>query len=51
MFKFNGTLPASKSWMNRALVNQHFNPQLKIEGTSDSEDVKVLNQSLQSLAK
>ncbi len=46
MFKFQGSLSASKSWMNRALITQHFNSEIKIEGQSDSDDVRVLRQAI-----
>lgn len=49
MFKFSGPLLASKSWLNRALVVQYFNPQLKIRGHSNSEDVVVLQKAIADL--
>ncbi|MBC7421557.1 MAG: hypothetical protein H7328_12590 [Bdellovibrio sp.] len=49
MFKFAGSLLASKSWMNRALVIQSFNPQIKIIGETDSDDVKVLQKAIESI--
>lgn len=50
MFSFAGNLDSSKSWMNRALVIQYYQPLLKIEGTSESDDVKNLQQALNDLA-
>ncbi len=49
MFSFAGALDSSKSWMNRALIIQSYQPLLKIVGHSESEDVKNLKQSLQDL--
>ena len=49
MFSFTGPLESSKSWMNRALIIQNYNPRIEIQGHSDSEDVKNLKNSIQSL--
>lgn len=49
MFSFTGPLDSSKSWMNRALVIQSYQPLIKITGLSESDDVKNLKQSLQDL--
>lgn len=46
MFAFKGDLEASKSWMNRALVIQHFNPHLKIKGKTSAEDVIQLQNAI-----
>jgi 3-phosphoshikimate 1-carboxyvinyltransferase len=46
MFKFEGTVAASKSWMNRALVIQHFNKKIEIIGKAYSEDVTSLNEAI-----
>ncbi len=50
MFTFTGTLSSSKSWMNRALIIQHYQPALKISGHGESEDVQHLTQALKQLA-
>lgn len=49
MFVFRGPISASKSWLNRALVVQHFNADLQLEINSDSEDVISLKNALQSV--
>lgn len=46
MFQFKGTLAASKSWVNRALILQHFNSGLHWTGISSAEDVQVLKKAL-----
>lgn len=48
-FHFEGTLPASKSMLNRALIAQSYFPELKIIGDSKCDDVQLLKSSLQSL--
>ena len=47
MFEFRGPISASKSWFNRALVIQHFDPTLKLESVSDCDDVIYLKKALQ----
>ncbi len=49
MFQFKGELEASKSWMNRALILQSFQPSIKIDGQSQSRDVLYLQKALQQL--
>ncbi len=49
MFTFSGSIESSKSWMNRALIIQNYNLQIEILGSSQSEDVKNLKSSIQSL--
>lgn len=49
MFKFRGDILASKSWLNRALVIQHFNPNIILEANSNSEDVLSLKKALRSV--
>ena len=49
MFKFTGELSASKSWMNRALILQSWNPSIVIQGQSSADDVISLLRSLQAL--
>ena len=49
MFTFVGPIESSKSWMNRALIIQNYNPQIEIQGYSSSEDVINLRNSIQSL--
>lgn len=46
MFQFVGDLEISKSWMNRALILQSFQTELKIIGDSASQDVQLLKISL-----
>jgi 3-phosphoshikimate 1-carboxyvinyltransferase len=48
-FKFKGQLPASKSMMNRALLIQSYFPELKIEGSSDCDDVLHMQGALRTL--
>ena len=51
MFNFQGKLDISKSWMNRALIIQSFDPSnLIIEGSSSSQDVILLQQALADLS-
>jgi 3-phosphoshikimate 1-carboxyvinyltransferase len=45
-FFYKGSVPASKSLFNRALIAQSFFNTLHIEGQSESEDVRHLLQSL-----
>ncbi len=49
MFTFAGPLESSKSWMNRALVIQYYNPLIEINGHTESDDVQNLINSIQSL--
>jgi 3-phosphoshikimate 1-carboxyvinyltransferase len=46
VFQFVGDLEISKSWMNRALILQSFQTELKIIGDSKSQDVQLLKTSL-----
>ncbi len=46
MFYFKGDLPASKSWVNRMLVIQHFNPQIDFDFHSNAEDILNLKKSI-----
>lgn len=48
-FYFRGTLPASKSILNRALIALSYNPDLKIIGDSNCEDVRLMQQGLTDL--
>ena len=48
-FHYRGTLSASKSMMNRALVLKSFSPDLKILGDSSCDDVRVLKKALHHL--
>lgn len=48
---FVGTVPASKSILNRALVLQSYFPQLKIQGDSFCDDVMLMKQALIDLEK
>ena len=47
-FSFKGSVEASKSLMNRALILQAQYPQLEIEGQSSSDDVLHLQKALQT---
>lgn len=47
-FRFSGAIPASKSLMNRALIAQSYEPRLRLQGESRSEDVVHLQKSLKS---
>ena len=46
---FVGTVPASKSILNRALVLQSYFPELEIVGDSNCDDVLVMKQALKDL--
>jgi 3-phosphoshikimate 1-carboxyvinyltransferase len=46
VFKFNGELEISKSWMNRALIIQSYFPDLEIVGSSSAQDVILLKKAL-----
>lgn len=48
-FTFTGSLDISKSWMNRALILQSYEPGLQIVGNSDADDVKLLKACLHDL--
>lgn len=50
-FRFQGTIPASKSLMNRALIVQSFESELKLLGDSSCDDVVHLRKSLKGLKK
>lgn len=48
-FYYSGSLPSSKSLMNRALIVKDFFPQLKVIGESEADDVVRLRQCLLDL--
>lgn len=48
-FSFSGSLDISKSWMNRALILQSYGLGLEIVGTSEADDVKLLQTCLSDL--
>lgn len=48
-FSFSGALDISKSWMNRALILNSYEPKLEIVGMSQADDVKLLQQCLTDL--
>lgn len=48
-FKFRGTLPASKSIMNRLLILKSYQPELEIIGDSTCDDVQHMQKALQQL--
>lgn len=49
MTEFVGTLSASKSLMNRALIVKSFSPYLEIEGESASQDVQHMRRAVERL--
>ncbi len=49
MFQFSGEILQSKSWLNRAMIIQHFNPQIILAAESASEDVLQLKNAVQSV--
>jgi len=49
VFLFKGLIESSKSWLNRALIIQHYNPLLQVSGQSESEDVKNTQLALAQL--
>lgn len=51
MFSFQGAILNSKSWLNRALVIRHFNPQVQLDIDSAGEDVVALNRAICSIGK
>lgn len=51
MFRFADDLILSKSWLNRALVIQYYQPSIQFSSNSESEDVLVLKQSLATVGK
>jgi len=48
-FDFKGTIPASKSLMNRALIAKSYHPGLKILGVSRCDDVVHLRKNLKGI--
>ncbi|MEC9283842.1 MAG: hypothetical protein VX642_14105 [Bdellovibrionota bacterium] len=48
-FSYKGSIPASKSIMNRLLAIQSFEPNLKIIGQSQCDDVVLMTQAMQDL--
>ena len=48
---FVGTVPASKSILNRALILQSYFPQIQIVGDSHCDDVMLMKQALTDLEK
>lgn len=48
---FVGTLPASKSILNRLLLIQSYFPELVIHGDSSCDDVRVMREGLAALAR
>lgn len=49
MMSFLGSIPASKSLMNRALIVQSYFPELSLIGDSDCDDVQHMRQGLTQL--
>lgn len=50
-FQFKGSLQASKSLLNRALLVQSFFPALKIKGDSNCDDVRHMKMSVVSMIR
>lgn len=48
-FLFKGDIPASKSLMNRALLQQSYFPKIQISGNSNCEDVRHMKSAIVSL--
>lgn len=48
-FSFRGTLPASKSILNRLLILKSYKPDLEIIGDSTCDDVELLRKALKDL--
>jgi 3-phosphoshikimate 1-carboxyvinyltransferase len=49
VIEFVGTLPASKSILNRALIAHSFAPHLKLKGESQSRDVQLMRAAVERL--
>jgi len=47
-FQFSGSLPASKSILNRLLILNALEPRLRLIGESDSEDVRAMRTALEA---
>ena len=50
-FRFMGTVPASKSLLNRAWIVKSFYPDFKISGINSCEDVKVMKRAVLQFQK
>ncbi len=48
-FKYSGKLSSSKSLFNRALIIKSFKNSLKLEGSSNADDVGLMQQALKNL--
>lgn len=48
-FKFRGDVPASKSFYNRAMVVRSFFPEIELRGTSDCDDVRMMQKAVACL--
>lgn len=51
MFTYKSDLVLSKSWLNRALIIQNYQPQIQFVSGSNSEDVQILKKSLDFIGK
>lgn len=51
MFRFRGDLLPSKSWLNRAQVIRHFNPQIRLPVDTAADDVRVLHTALAQIGR
>lgn len=50
-FSFEGSLPSSKSLLNRALILQSFNPEIVIESFSQCDDVVLMQKALKDFSE
>lgn len=48
-FQFRGEVPASKSFYNRAMLVRSFFPELELRGSSDCDDVRVMQKAVACL--
>lgn len=48
-FRYSGSIPASKSILNRSLLVQSFFPDIKIHGKSDCDDVRFMKKAIVAL--
>lgn len=48
-FQFRGTIPASKSILNRLLIIRSYEPRLEIRGDSNADDVQKMKGALRNL--
>lgn len=51
MFRFRGEILPSKSWLNRAQIIKHFNPQIRLPVDTAADDVRSLHTAIQSIGQ